>query len=95
MKTSLPALPLSVAARQLLTVVAGVGSHSYRGSSVEEWSKLTCHQACYSYWELFFLIKFFLSCASLWFISRAVGKVDSDNFPDVLLDSEEEVFRGP
>lgn len=56
---------------------------------------LTRHRACCSYWELFFLIKFFLTRASLWFISRVLKKVDSDNLPSVLFGFEEEVFRGP
>lgn len=55
---------------------------------------LTRHRACCSYWELFFLIKFFLTRASLWFISRVLKKVDSDNLPSVLFGFEEEVFRG-
>lgn len=88
-------MPLLVAARQLLTAIAGDDSHSYRWGSVGEWSKLTCHRACCSYWELFFLIKFFLNRASLWFISRVLKKVDSDNLPSVLFGFEEEVFRGP
>lgn len=41
------------------------------------------------------MIKFFLNRASLWFISRVLKKVDSDNLPSVLSGSEAEVFRGP
>lgn len=58
------------------------------------WSELTCHNACCSYWELFFLIKFFLTRASLCFIFRVLEKVDSDDLRCMLY-SEEEIVRGP